>query len=132
MINFLWILRILRLKRNVGPFTISNARKKAITNEQQKSVQACDIKSVVYERDTETGQSIDWASVKIIGQENHACKIREWTVIRATTFPIHGTILQPHSLIFPVSLDEFGSIINYKPGYYAYSYTYFRRSLDQW
>ena len=38
-------------------------------NENRKSVQACYIKSTVSENAKDTGHSIDWASVEIIGQE---------------------------------------------------------------
>ena len=62
-------------------------------------MQACDLKSAVSEHAKNIGHSINWASVKIIGQENHllSCKVHkainihtqqlEMTVIRATTFP---------------------------------------------
>ena len=42
-------------------------------------MQACDLKSAVSELAKDVGYSIDWASVKIIGQENHLLsrKIRE-------------------------------------------------------
>ena len=34
-------------------------------------MQACDLKSVVSEHAKDAGHSIDWANVKIIGQENN-------------------------------------------------------------
>ena len=48
-------------------------------NEHRKSVQACDLKSAVSEHARDTDHSIHWASVKIIGRENHfrSRKIRE-------------------------------------------------------
>ena len=39
-------------------------------NEHRKSVKACDLKSVVSEHTKDTDHTIDWASVKIIGQED--------------------------------------------------------------
>ena len=36
-------------------------------NENQKSVQACDLKSAVSESAKDAGHSIDWANVTIIG-----------------------------------------------------------------
>ena len=36
-------------------------------NENQKSVQACDLKSAVSESAKDAGHSIDWANVMIIG-----------------------------------------------------------------
>ena len=54
-------------------------------NEYRKSVQACYLKSAVSENAKDTGHSIDWASVKIIGQENHLLshKIHESISIHA-------------------------------------------------
>ena len=40
-------------------------------NKHRNSVQVCDLKSAVSEHAKDTAHSIDWASVKIIGQENH-------------------------------------------------------------
>ena len=45
-------------------------------NEHRKSVQACDLKSAVSEHAKFTGHSINWASVKIIGQENHPLSLK--------------------------------------------------------
>ena len=48
-------------------------------------MQACYLKSAVSENAKDTGHSIDWASVKIIGQENHLLshKIHESISIHA-------------------------------------------------
>ena len=48
-------------------------------------MQACDLKSAVSKHAKDAGHSIDWASVKIIGQENHLLshKIRESISIHA-------------------------------------------------
>ena len=77
-----------RLRRNVGSFTISNARvqiqtdiiktaRKLYTRRNEHRKWQC--KSAVSEHVKDAGYSIDWASVKLIGQENHLLshKIRE-------------------------------------------------------
>ena len=80
-------------------------------NEHQKSAQACDLKPAVSEHTKHAGHSINWASVKIIGQEDHqllSCKIHEAINIHTQQLEInrdqgynlpllYGTILQPHS-----------------------------------
>ena len=78
----------------------SNETRHLRLNEQGKSVQACDLKSAVSEHTKHAGHSINWASVKIIGQEDHRAFMQDtWghkhshsatgnkPVIRATTFP---------------------------------------------
>ena len=73
-------------------------------------MQACDLKSTVSEHAKNAGHSINWASVKIIGQENHLLsrKIHEAINIHTQQLemnrdqgynhpPLYGTILQPHS-----------------------------------
>ena len=78
-------------------------------NEHRKSVQAYDLKSAVSEHAKDTDHSIHWASVKMIGRENHflSSKIREAINIHArrpamnrgqgyNLSPIYETILQPH------------------------------------
>ena len=79
-------------------------------NEHGKSVLACDLKSTVSEHTKHAGHSINWASVKIIGQEDHPAFMQDtwghkhsysatgnkpWSGLQPS--PTYGTILQPHS-----------------------------------
>ena len=66
-------------------------------DEHRNSEQVCDLKSALSEHAKEAGHSINWASVKIIGQENHLlsqkiCKTINTHYQRITAKSIDGGI----------------------------------------